>query len=68
MMADYIVRTRKTSPWTEETVDANSREQAIQKVVEAAEEGEEVEVSTVVEAPPQPAEPAPEPQAAPPPG
>jgi hypothetical protein len=53
-MPGFVVRHRSTTPWTEETVDAETREEAIHKVLDAAQEGMEVEVSTVVEAEPAP--------------
>lgn len=43
-MPDFIVRSRKTTPITDATVSANSREDAIAQVVATAAEGEEIEV------------------------
>jgi hypothetical protein len=50
-MTGYTVRHRATTPWKEEVVDADTREQAIQKVIDAAPDDTEVEVSTVTENP-----------------
>lgn len=48
-MPDYLVKSRKTSAITEETVTADSREQAIAQAVQAAGEGESIEVMHVEE-------------------
>jgi hypothetical protein len=48
-MPSFYVRTRKTTPLEIVTVDAENREKAIRQVVEAAAEGEEVEVLAVQE-------------------
>jgi hypothetical protein len=46
-MPDFLVKTRKTSAITIETVNAPSRDAAIHQVASAIEEGEEVEVMDV---------------------
>jgi hypothetical protein len=48
-MVAFIVKHRTTTAWKEETVDAETREAAIQKVIDAAPEETEVEVSNVTE-------------------
>ncbi len=48
-MTAFIVKHRSTTPWKEESVDAETREAAIQSILDAAAEGVEVEVSNVTE-------------------
>jgi hypothetical protein len=50
-MPDFIVRSRKTSPITDATVNATSRERAIQQTLDTAAEGESIEVMNVQELP-----------------
>lgn len=50
-MPEFIVRFRKTSPITDETVTANSREAAIAQVVATAAAGEEIAVMDAKEVP-----------------
>jgi len=50
-MPGFVVRHRTTAPWKEDVIDAPTREEAIHEVLNAAEEGMEVEVSTVTEVP-----------------
>jgi hypothetical protein len=48
-MATFTVTARKTSPITPVTVEADSREIAIQQVVDQVAEGEQIEVLQCVE-------------------
>jgi hypothetical protein len=48
-MATYIVKSRKTGPITITSVDAEHREEAIAKTIEAVAEGESVEIMDVKE-------------------
>jgi hypothetical protein len=48
-MTSFVVKHRATTKWKEDTVDADTRELAIQKVLDAAPEDTEVEVSSVSE-------------------
>lgn len=57
-MPSFYVTARKTSPLTPVTVEAKSREGAIQQVIDTAAEGEEIEVTSAVEM--SPATPPPE--------
>jgi hypothetical protein len=67
-MTSFVVKSRSTTPITEATIDAGSREEAIQQTVDAGPAGGEVEVLNVdeVPVPPAAAEPA-SPEALPPP-
>jgi hypothetical protein len=57
-MASFVVKSRSISPVTEATVDADSREHAIQATVDAGAEGGAVEILNCDEVPVPP--PAPE--------
>jgi hypothetical protein len=48
-MTSYTITARKTSPVTPVVVEAESRELAIQQVVDQAAEGEQVEVLQCIE-------------------
>lgn len=50
-MASYYVTARKTSPITPVTVEAESRELAIQQVLDTKGEGEEIEILQCTEVP-----------------
>lgn len=56
-MPTYDVTSRKTMATETNSVTADSREQAIAKTVETAEEGESIEVMNVVETSPDTATP-----------
>jgi len=51
-MPSFYITARKISPLTPLTVDAETREAAVQQVVDSAAEGEAVEVTNVKELPP----------------
>ena len=54
-MATFSIKSRTTAPIVEATVDATTREKAIQATVDAAPAGSEVDVMNVEELPPPPA-------------
>ena len=49
-MTIFIVKSRATTPWKEDTIDAPSRDHAVHQVLDAAGDDMDVEVCSVIEA------------------